>query len=82
VSSKSPSSRTGRWSSTACRNFCIHPRLPAWPAGQRGTRLVIIGFDLAEEHVRRLFAAITSQPAIDQPDRAAMEHNPLAIAGM
>jgi hypothetical protein len=31
--------------------------------------------------VRRLFAAI-NQPAIDQPDRAAMEHNPLAIAGM
>ena len=62
----------------------LHPpaRLPAWPAGQRGTRLVIIGFDLAEEHVRRLFAAITNQPAIDQPDRAAMEHNPLAIAGM
>ncbi|MGE0283713.1 MAG: GTP-binding protein [Rhizobiaceae bacterium] len=57
-------------------------RLPAWPDGQRGTRLVIIGFDLAEDHVRRLFAAITNQPAIDQPDRAAMEHNPLAIAGM
>jgi len=62
----------------------LHPpaRLPAWPDGQRGTRLVIIGFDLAEEHVRRLFAAITNQPAIDQPDRAALEHNPLAIAGM
>ena len=62
----------------------LHPpaRLPAWPEGQRGTRLVIIGFDLAEEHVRRLFAAITNQPAIDQPDRAAVENNPLAIAGM
>jgi G3E family GTPase len=62
----------------------LHPpaRLPAWPEGQRGTRLVIIGFDLAEDHVRRLFAAITNQPGIDQPDRAAMEQNPLAIAGM
>jgi G3E family GTPase len=62
----------------------LHPiaRLPNWPDSQRGTRLVIIGFDLAEEHVRRLFAAITNQPAIDQPDRAALQDNPLAIAGM
>lgn len=62
----------------------LHPiaRLPAWPQGKRETRLVIIGFDLAEDHVRRLFAAITDQPGIDQPDRAALEANPLAIAGM
>lgn len=63
----------------------LHPiaRLPAWPAGQSGgTRLVIIGFDLAEEHVRRLFAAITNQPGVDQPDHAAMRDNPLVIAGM
>lgn len=62
----------------------LHPpaRLPAWPDGQRGTRLVIIGFDLAEDHVKRLFAAITDRPSIDQPDRAAIENNPLAIAGM
>ena len=62
----------------------LHPigRLPAWPDGKRETRLVIIGFDLAEEHVRRLFAAITNTPAIDQPDRDALQHNPLAIAGM
>jgi G3E family GTPase len=63
----------------------LHPiaRLAAWPAGQSGgTRLVIIGFDLAEEHVRRLFAAITNQPGIDQPDNAALRDNPLAIAGM
>ena len=61
----------------------LHPpaRLPAWPDGQRGTRLVIIGFDLAEDHVRRLFQAITNQPALDQPDRAALQDNPLAIAG-
>lgn len=62
----------------------MHPiaRLPAWPGGKRETRLVIIGFDLAEDHVRRLFAAITDQPGVDQPDRAALENNPLAIAGL
>lgn len=61
----------------------FHPpaRLPSWPDDRRGMRLVLIGFDLAEDHVRRLFAAITDQPAIDQPDRAALEANPLAIAG-
>lgn len=62
----------------------LHPlgRLPSWPEGRRETRIVIIGFDLAEDHVRRLFAAITNQPGIDQPDRAALHDNPLAIAGM
>lgn len=62
----------------------LHPiaSLPAWPQGKRETRIVIIGFDLAEDHVRRLFAAITDQPGIDQPDRAALHDNPLAIAGM
>ncbi|EBV3600062.1 GTP-binding protein, partial [Salmonella enterica subsp. enterica serovar Virchow] len=57
----------------------LHPigRLPAWPEGKPETRLVIIGFDLAEEHVRRLFAAITDQPGIDQPDSAAVRDNPL-----
>lgn len=62
----------------------FHPpaRLPAWPDDGRGARIVLIGFDLAEQHVRRLWAAITNQPAIDQPDRAAIEHNPLAIPGM
>ncbi len=61
----------------------FHPpaRLPSWPDDQRGVRLVLIGFDLAEDHVRRLFAAVTDQPAIDQPDRAALQHNPLAIPG-
>lgn len=62
----------------------FHPPawLPQWPDDQRGARLVLIGFDLAEDHVRRLFAAVTNQPAIDQPDRAAVENNPLAIPGM
>jgi len=31
--------------------------------------------------VRRLFAGITGTPGIDTADRAAIEDNPLAIAG-
>lgn len=61
----------------------LHPpvRLPAWPDGQRGTRLVLITLDMPEDYVRRLFAAFTNRPSIDTPDRAALENNPLAIAG-
>ena len=61
----------------------LHPpaRLPAWPEGPRGTRLVLIGQGLDEGRVRRLFAAFTDQPAIDTPDRAAMTDNPLSIPG-
>ena len=61
----------------------LHPpaRLAAWPAGPRGVRLVIIADGLPEDYVRRLFAAITGQTAIGVPDRAAIEANPLAIAG-
>jgi hypothetical protein len=43
---------------------------------------VLITLDMPEDYVRRLFAAFTNQPAIDTADRAAMEENPLAIAGM
>jgi G3E family GTPase len=62
----------------------LHPpaRLPGWPDDVRGTRLVLITLDMPEDYVRRLFAAFTNQPAIDTADRAAMEENPLAIAGM
>ena len=62
----------------------LHPpaRLPAWPDDVRGTRLVLITLDMPEDYVRRMFAAFTNTPAIDTPDRAALEHNPLAIAGM
>ncbi|RWC96738.1 MAG: GTP-binding protein [Mesorhizobium sp.] len=61
----------------------LHPpaRLPAWPEGNRGTRLVLITLDMPEDYVRRLFAAFTNRPSIDTPDRAALEDNPLAIAG-
>ncbi|TPM37834.1 GTP-binding protein [Mesorhizobium sp. B2-3-4] len=62
----------------------LHPpaRLPAWPDSQRGTRLVLITLDMPEDYVRRLFAAFTNRPSIDTPDRAALENNPLAIAGL
>ncbi len=62
----------------------LHPpaRLPAWPDEVRGTRLVLITLDMPEDYVRKLFAAFTNQPAVDTADRAAMEQNPLAIAGM
>lgn len=61
----------------------LHPpaRLLAWPDGQRGTRLVLITLDMPEDYVRRLFSAFTNRPSIDTPDRAALESNPLAIAG-
>lgn len=62
----------------------LHPpaRLPAWPDQFRGTRLVLITLDMPEDYVRRLFAAVTDQPSVDTPDRAAMTANPLAISGM
>ena len=44
-------------------------------------RLVVIGDGLPEDYVRRLFAAITGQVGVGVPDRAAIEDNPLAIAG-
>ena len=61
----------------------MHPpaRLPAWPEGARGTRIVLITCDLPQDYVRRLFAAFMGEPAIDTPDRAALADNPLAIAG-
>jgi len=61
----------------------LHPpaRLPSWPDDVRGTRLVLITFDMPEDYVQRLFAAVTDTPSIDTPDRAALENNPLAIAG-
>ncbi|RST86736.1 GTP-binding protein [Aquibium carbonis] len=61
----------------------LHPpiRLAQWPAGPRGVRIVMITFDMPADYVERLFAAFAGQPRIDMPDRAALEDNPLAIAG-
>ncbi len=62
----------------------LHPpvRLAAWPDGARETRLVIIGEDLEEGHIRRLFDAFLGIPSADTPDRAAIEDNPLAVPGV
>lgn len=61
----------------------LHPpaSLPTWPEGPRGTRIVLITFDLQEDYVRRLFSAFMGTPTLDTPDRAALQDNPLAIAG-
>ena len=66
----------------------LHPpvRLPAWPAGMatgkdRGTRIVLITCGMPDDYARRLFSAFMGEPAVDAPDRAALEDNPLAIAG-
>ncbi|EKF17167.1 CobW family GTP-binding protein [Nitratireductor pacificus] len=56
-------------------------RLDAWPDAQRGVRLVIIGTGLDAGYIEGLFAAFTGQARVDMPDRAALEDNPLAIAG-
>lgn len=61
----------------------LHPpvRLPSWPDGIRGTRLVLITLDMPEDYVRRMFEAFTDTPSIDTPDRAALQDNPLSVAG-
>ncbi len=61
----------------------LHPpvRLERWPEGPRGVRIVMITLDMPEDYVKRLFDAFAGQPRIDTPDRAALEDNPLAIAG-
>lgn len=61
----------------------LHPpaQLPAWPAGARGTRIVLITCDMPADYAPRLFAAFMGEPVPDTPDRAALQDNPLAIAG-
>ncbi len=61
----------------------LHPpaQLPAWPEGARGTCIVLITCDMPEDYAPRLFAAFMGAPGLDTPDRAALQDNPLAIAG-
>jgi len=61
----------------------LHPpvRLPVWPDETRGTRMVLITIDMPEDYVRRMFEAFTDTPSIDTPDRAALQDNPLSVAG-
>lgn len=64
------------------RQVLHEPRwLPAWPDETRGVRLVIIGAGLDESYIRGLFSAFVGEARVDTPDRAALEDNPLAIAG-
>lgn len=58
-----------------------HERLASWPDGQRGTRLVLIGKGLDQPGISALFDAFCGRAAIDQPDRAALTDNPLAVPG-
>lgn len=61
----------------------FHPpaTLPAWPEGERSTRLVMITCDLSETFVRKLFDALMGHTEVDTPDRAALTDNPLAVPG-
>ena len=56
--------------------------LAGWPEDSAPeTRIVVIGADLGEKAVRDLFASFLDRPAVDRPDRAALEENPLAAFG-
>ena len=58
----------------------FHPprRLPAWPDGERQTRLVVISDGLESADVESLWRALVGTPEIDRPDLAALTENPLA----
>jgi G3E family GTPase len=62
----------------------LHPprRLPAWPDGDRRTRLVFILKDLDGAFVERLWGAFAGELRTDMPDAAALTDNPLAIPGL
>lgn len=63
--------------------FHAPERLARWPdPTDRRTRMVLITKDLSQDFVQSLFDAFTGTPRIDQPDRQALEDNPLAIPGM
>lgn len=59
----------------------LHPpaRLEAWPDEDRRSRLVCVTHDLEPAKVRRMLDAFLGIPAVDQPDRAAITENPLAL---
>lgn len=59
----------------------FHPPvvLERWPDTDTRTRLVFIVNDLAEEDVRKLYAAFLGEPRIDAPDAQALVDNPLRL---
>ena len=58
----------------------FHPphRLENWPDQDQRTKIVFILKDLDEKFIEGLYAALTSQPAPDQPDASVLINNPLA----
>ena len=54
--------------------------LPRWPDGDRRSRIVLIVNDLDQSFVERLWNAFLGRPGVDQPDRAALTDNPLALS--
>jgi G3E family GTPase len=59
--------------------FHVPAVLPAWPDADRRSRLVFIVKDLDKSFVERLWNAFLGRPSIDEPDRAALTDNPLAL---
>jgi G3E family GTPase len=61
----------------------MHPlaRLPAWPDGDRRTRMVFIVRDIDPRTIRELFDAFLGAAAPDRADRAALTDNPLVPFG-
>jgi G3E family GTPase len=59
----------------------LHPpaRLADWPDADRRTRLVFVTYDLEASVVRRLLDAFLGKPGVDNPDKAALTENPLAL---
>jgi G3E family GTPase len=53
--------------------------LPRWPSDDRRSRIVFIVDDLERETVEKLWNAFLGNPAIDQPDAAALSDNPLSL---
>jgi G3E family GTPase len=61
----------------------FHPpaSLPAWPDGDRSTRLVLITRDVEPHTIQDLFGAFLGTAAPDRPDRAVLVDNPLIPYG-
>ncbi len=53
-------------------------RLPAWPRGERATRIVVIVDGVDAKSMARLGEALSGRPRIDAPDLEALTRNPLA----
>lgn len=62
----------------------VHPfvRLPAWPEGDVGTRIVIITQDIEAGSIAELWASFFGPPAIDRPDAAALSRSVEKVAGL